>query len=43
MTAAWTAQDDGRQWVVGPVGKSVYGNWILTEALVELTPIVVQS
>jgi hypothetical protein len=35
--------DDGRQWVVGPDGEPVYGNWILTEGLVELAPIVVQA
>ena len=28
---------------MGPDGEPVYGNWILTDALVELTPIVVQA
>jgi hypothetical protein len=29
--------------VVGPDGEPVYGNWILTEAMEELVPIVVEA
>jgi hypothetical protein len=32
-----------RQWVVGPAGEPMYGNWIRTEVVVELTPFVVRT
>jgi hypothetical protein len=47
FTDGATRQDledaDGGQWVTGPDGERVYGNWILTKALVDLTPIVAQA